>query len=170
MKEIKLLFIQLADTLLRKRYKDIEHRKFIRLKDYISLGVRLFDYESGKPCSRQISGKTLNISKQGLCIETSTVTVDGVDVFNNAMSDEQGLEIEIDDYQSSEKLKALGKVIWFDMTPKQKSFLFKAGVYITIKNTQDMNRWYSLVENAKKANKGKSWFMRGIKNIIHKPG
>jgi len=168
MRDIKPLFIQVADTLLRRKYRDIEHRKFIRLKDSISLSVRLVNCYSGKVYSRQIKGRTLNISREGLCIETGTVTVNGVDIFNSAMSNDKNLEIEIDVYDDKEKIKALGKVIWFDMTPKQKSFLFKAGVYLNQIGTDDIDRWYKLVEKAKKDIKDKPWFIRVIQKYFQK--
>lgn len=168
MKDIKLLFVQIADTLFRKKYRDIEHRKFIRLKDSISLGVRLVDFHSGKVYSRQIKGRSLNISREGLCIETNIATVDGIDIFNDAMSDDKNLEIEIEAYKDEEKIKALGKVIWFDMTPRQKTFLFKAGVYLTLREPGDVDSWYKLVENARKYSKDKPWFIRGIQNFLQK--
>jgi hypothetical protein len=163
MKNIKPIFIQIADSIFRRKYRNIEHRRFIRLKDSLSLDVRLVDYHTREVFSRQIKSKTLNISREGLCIETSTVTVNGVDVFNDAMSDDKNLEIEINDSQSAEKILAIGKVVWFDMTPKQKSFLFTAGVYITLMEPADKDKWYNLVENAKKYNKEKQWFFRMIK-------
>ena len=95
MKNIKLFCIQISDNLFRKKHRGIEHRKFIRLKDSISLAIRLVDSYSEKIYSRQIIGKTLNISKEGLCIETSTVTVDGVDIFNDAMSDEKSSQARV---------------------------------------------------------------------------
>jgi len=166
MKNIKLFCIQISDNLFRKKHRGIEHRKFIRLKDSISLAIMLVDSYSEKIYSRQIIGKTLNISKEGLCIETSTVTVDGVDIFNDAMSDEKSLDIEIDAYKGEDKIKAFGKVVWLDMTPQQKSFLFKAGVFLNIKDSGDVNRWYNLVENAKKYSKEKSWFLRVIQKLF----
>ena len=91
MENIRPIFIQIADFLFRRKYRDIEHRRFIRLKDSISLGVRLVDCHNQEVCSRQIKSKTLNVSREGLCIETSTVTVNGVDIFNDAMSDDKNL-------------------------------------------------------------------------------
>jgi hypothetical protein len=166
MKDIKSFCIQIADTCFRRKHRGIEHRKFIRLKDSISLAIRLVDCQSGKKYSKQINGRTLNISHEGLCIETSTVTVDGVDIFNGAMSDEKNLEIEIDAYQGEEKIIALGKVVWLDMTPQQKSFLFKAGVYLNIREKTDVDRWYKLVENAKKSITKKNPIIRGLRKIF----
>ena len=166
MKDIKSFCIQIADTCFRRKHRGIEHRKFIRLKDSISLAIRLVDCQSGKAYSKQIKGRTLNISREGLCIETSTVTVDGVDIFNGAMSDEKNLEIEIDAYQGEDKIMALGKVVWLDMTPKEKSFFFTAGVSLNIRDETDVERWYRFVDNAKKNITGKSSIIRGLQNII----
>jgi hypothetical protein len=164
--DVKRFFIQASDMLLRKKYRDIEYRRFIRLKDSLSLGMRLIDCKSGKIYSKQIRGVTLNISLEGLCIETNTVTVNGVDIFNDAMSDEKNLELEIDVLNKKEKIRALGKVVWLDMTPKDKSFLFKAGVYLNLNWSGDNEKWYELVENAKKYSKNKPWIIRQIQNIF----
>ena len=166
MDTIKHFCIQLADTIFRKQYRDIENRRFIRLKDSLSVGIRLIDYESGKAYSRQIRGSTVNISKEGLCIESTTATVDGIDIFNDAMSYEKGLEIEIDIPDTSEKIKALGKVVWLDMTPKDKTFLFKAGVHLDLDKCSDREGWSVFVEQARKYRKSQSWFMRKIKAVL----
>jgi len=166
MRTLKTFFIQAADILSRKEYRDIEHRKFIRLTDSISVDMRLVDCQSGKIYSRHIQGRTLNISREGLCIETDTVTVNGVDIFNDAMSNEKNFELEIDAFKNEEKIKALGKIIWLDMTPKQKSFLFKAGVYLNLKWSGDEDRWYRFVESSKKSLKEKPWLIREIQSIF----
>lgn len=166
MNDIKSFCIQIADTCFRRKHRGIEHRKFIRLKDSISLAIRLVDCQSGKIYSKQINGRTLNISREGMCIETSTVTVDGVDIFNGAMSDEKNLEIDIDAYPGKDKIVALGKVVWLDMTPKQKSFLFRAGVSLNMVKKADLDRWNSLVEHAKKEMKKKTSIFPGIRDIF----
>ena len=166
MKSLKQFCMQFSDSIFRTKYRDIENRKFIRLRDSISLGMRLVDSQTEKVYSRQIKGSTLNISHEGLCIESSTATVDGVDIFNDAMSDERCLEIEVCVPQSEEIIKSLGKVVWLDMTPKHKSFLFKAGVFLDLERCSDREKWYNLVENAKKYGSQQSWFSRTINNLF----
>jgi hypothetical protein len=160
MSGVKQFCIQLADSVFRKKYKDIENRKFIRLRDSISLKMRLVDTQTEKIYSRQIEGSTVNISLEGLCIESSTVTVDGVDIFNDAMSDERCLEIEIKVPDEDKIIKTLGKVVWLDMTPKHKSFLFKAGVFLDLSKCREREDWYHLVDIAKKDGVQQSWFSR----------
>src|SRR4030042_3266017 len=111
MDAIKHYCIQLVDTVFRKKYRNIENRRFIRLNNSLSAGIRLVDCENGRPYSRQIRGSTVNISREGLCVESTTATVDGVDIFNDAMSPEKCLEIEIDVPETTEKIRALGKVV-----------------------------------------------------------
>lgn len=166
MEGIKGFCIQLADSIFRKKYRDLENRRFIRLKDSIQVGMRLVDAESEKVYSRQINGSTINISREGLCIESSTVTVDGVDIFNDAMSDERHLELELTYPGVEEKIKAFGKVVWLDMTPKHKSFLFKAGVYLDLSKSEDSERWNSIVERAKKSASQQSWFYRTVNKLF----
>ena len=158
---VKQFCIQLADSIFRKKYRDIENRRFIRPRDSISLNMRLVDAQTEKIYSRKIEGSTVNISREGLCIESSTVTVDGVDIFNDAMSDERCLEIEIKvPDEEGKTIKTLGKVVWLDMTPKHKSFLFKAGVYLDLSRCEQKEDWYNLVESARKYGTQQSWFSR----------
>ena len=167
---VKQFCIQLADSFFRKKYRDIENRRFIRLRDSISLKMRLVDAQTEKIYSRQIEGSTVNISREGLCIESSTVTVDGVDIFNDAMSDERFLEIEIKVPDEEKIIKTLGKVVWLDMTPKHKSFLFKAGVYGDLSRCAEMEDWYHLVDNAKKYGTQQSWFARLLSPFFKEKG
>lgn len=163
---VKQFCIQLADTIFRKQYRDIENRKFIRLKDSLAVGIRLIDYEGGKALSRQIRGSTVNISKEGLCIESTTATVDGIDIFNDAMLLEKGLEIEINMPDSTNTIKALGKVVWLDMTPKDKTFLFKAGVYLDMEKCSDREGWSLFVERARKYRTSQLWLIRTLKAVF----
>ena len=166
MEGIKQFCIQIADTIFGKKYKDIENRRFIRLKDSISIGMRLVDDETGKVYSRQIQGSTVNISREGLCIESTTATVNGVDIFNDAMSLEKSLEIEVPIPEEQESIKALGKVVWLDMTPKHKSFLFTAGVYLDLDKCGNSDMWFNLVESARKYRREQSWLVRTFKYIF----
>ena len=59
MKSIKQFCMQLSDGVFRKKYSDIENRKFIRLRDSITLGMRLVDSQTEKVYSRQIKGSTV---------------------------------------------------------------------------------------------------------------
>jgi len=163
---VRQFCIQMADSIFGKKYKDIENRKFIRLKDSISIGMRLIDSHTGKVYSRQIKGSTLNISREGLCIESTTVTVNGVDIFNDAMSDEKSLEIEVPLPEDQDIIKALGKVVWLDMRPKHKSFLFTAGVYLDLEKCGNSEKWFSLVESARKYRREQSWLVRTYNQIF----
>ena len=160
MNGVKQFCIQLADGIFRKKYRNIENRRFIRPRDSISLNMRLVDAQTEKIYSRQIEGSTVNISREGLCIESSTVTVDGVDIFNDAMSDERCLEIEVKVPDQDKIIKTIGKVVWLDMTPKHKSFLFKAGVFLDLSKCSEREDWYNLVESAKRYEAQQSWFSR----------
>ena len=150
----------------KKQYRSIENRKFIRLKQTLSLEMKLIDAQSGASYSRTIRGNTLNISREGICIETSTVTVDGVDIFNDAMSEDRILQIALTVSHDVDILIALGKVIWFDMTPRQKSFLFKAGVFLDFKHSEDRERWNTFIDTVQSEATDELWLISKIKNIF----
>jgi hypothetical protein len=102
-----------------------------------------------------------------MCIESSTATVDGVDIFNDAMSPEKCLEMEIVLPESSGgNIKACGKVVWLDMTPRDRSFLFKCGVQIDLQKCSDREGWYAFVNQAKKMRRSQSWLLRKFSNIF----
>lgn len=164
---LKQLCIKLADTVFRNKNRNIEHRRFVRLSNSLTAKIRLVDCEHGMPHSKQIQASTVNISREGLCIESSTATVDGVDIFNDAMSPEKCLEIEIDLPEPSEKITAFGKVVWLDMTPKDKSFLFKAGVHLDLqKGSADQAVWYAFVAQAKKYRSDRFQLINKIKYLF----
>ena len=167
MDRVKSFCIQLADTIFRNKYRKIEHRRFIRLGNTLTVHIRLVDCDNNRPYSKPISGSTVNISKEGMCIESSTATVDGVDIFNDAMSPEKCLEMEIVLPESSGgNIKACGKVVWLDMTPRDRSFLFKCGVQIDLQKCSDREGWYAFVNQAKKMRRSQSWLLRKFSNIL----
>ena len=166
MDALKQFCIQLVDAVFKRKYRNIEHRRFIRLSNSIVAGIRLVDCKNGIPYSKQIKGSTINISKEGLCVESCTATVDGVDIFNDAMSPEKCLEIELDMPDSSEKIKTCGKVVWLDMTPKDKSFLFKAGIHLDLQNCSDKEVWNAFVDRAKRHRRSQSWLMTKTKCVF----
>jgi hypothetical protein len=57
-------------------------------------------------------------------------------------------------------------VVWLDMTPKDLSFLFKAGIHLIFQNHADKDSWESFVDRAKKLNRSKSRFLNKCKNIF----
>jgi hypothetical protein len=166
MDEIKNICLRLADTVFRRKYRNIEYRRFIRLSHYLPAGIRLVHCENKKAYSKKIQGSTINISKEGLCIESSTATVDGVDIFNDAMSPDRCLEIEIDFPEPSETIKVFGNVVWLDMTPKDLSFLFKAGIHLIFQDHADKVSWDAFVDRSKKLSRSKSRFIYNFTKLF----
>ncbi len=166
MDALKNICIRLADTVFRRKFRNIEHRKFIRLGNYLLAGIRLVGCGNGRAYSKQIHGSTINISKEGLCIESSTATVDGVDIFNDAMSPEKCLAIELDLPDAFGKICVWGNVVWLDMTPKDMSFLFKAGLHLVFQNHTDKEIWEAFVVHAKKYRRSQSRLFHQFKNLL----
>jgi hypothetical protein len=168
MDEIKTFCLRLADAVFRRKYRNIEYRRFIRLNNYLPAVIRLVHCENKKAFSKKIQGSTINISKEGLCIESSTATVDGVDIFNDAMSPDRCLEIEIDFSDSGETINVFGNVVWLDMTPKDLSFLFKAGIHLIFQDHADKDSWDAFVDRAKKFNRSQSRILYKFKQLFNK--
>jgi hypothetical protein len=128
--------------------------------------IRLVHCENKKAFSKKIQGSTINISKEGLCIESSTATVDGVDIFNDAMSPDRCLEIEMDLPDSGETITVCGNVVWLDMTPRDLSFLFKAGIHLIFHDHADKESWNAFVDRAKKLSRSQSRFLYKFKKLF----
>ncbi len=166
MADVKTLCIRLADAFFRRKYRNIEHRRFIRLSNYLPAGIRLVGCLDKKAYSKAIRGSTINISKEGLCIESSTATVDGVDIFNDAMSPDRCLEMVMDLPESFGTVTLCGNVVWLDMTPKDMSFLFTAGIHLLFHNPADKVSWDAFVDRAKKISRSHSRLITQLKTLF----
>ena len=91
-----------------------------------------------------------NVSLEGICLETNVVLVDGSHVFSEAMEEEKRLRVEIDVPPESEKVTALGKVMWYDLSSSDSPYRFHAGVYLTEMDGNSKEIWRRFLATLRK--------------------
>jgi hypothetical protein len=114
-----------------KGWKGVERRKFLRLESPLAACFSLFHVFGRREASRRLEGMVSNVSPGGVCLETNVVLVDGSHVFSEAMTDEKRLKLEITLPGESGEIKAVGKVVWYDLSSPDSPYRFRAGIYLT---------------------------------------
>ncbi|UCD70539.1 MAG: PilZ domain-containing protein [Syntrophobacterales bacterium] len=114
-----------------KRWRGMERRKFLRLKSPLPVWFNLYHVLGKRETSRKLGGMISNVSHEGICLETNVVLIDGSHLFSEAMTEEKRLKLEIDLPAESEKIVAMGKVVWYDLSSSGSPYRFRAGVYLT---------------------------------------
>lgn len=91
-----------------------------------------------------------NVSLEGICLETNVVLVDGSHVFSEAMTEEKRLRLEIDLPDESEKVTAMGKVVWYDLGSSGSPYRFQAGIYLTEMDGNSKEIWRAFLTALRK--------------------
>jgi hypothetical protein len=133
-----------------KGWKGVERRKFLRLESPLPVWFNLFHVLGGRETSRRLGGMISNVSPEGICLETNVVLVDGSHVFSEAMTDEKRLKLEINLPGELEGITAVGKVIWYDLSPSGSRYRFRAGVYLTKMDGNSKGTWARFLTGLRK--------------------
>lgn len=128
-------------------YRDVERRRFFRVKGIVPVYFRLTD-AMGNEVSRLIEGETRDISRQGICLQTHILIVDGLNVFAKAMESDMNLSLEIKLPTRNELISATGRVVWHDeqsrwFSPKP----FSAGIFLTEIKDKDQKSWHDFIDS-----------------------
>jgi hypothetical protein len=124
-----------------KRRRGVERRKLVRLKSPLPVWFNLYHVLGRRDASRRLGGMISNVSLEGICLETNVVLVDGSHVFSEAMEEEKRLRMELDLPSESERITAIGRVIWYDLSPSGSPYRFRAGVYLTEMDGNSKEIW-----------------------------
>ncbi|MFQ6079721.1 MAG: PilZ domain-containing protein [Thermodesulfobacteriota bacterium] len=124
-----------------KAWRGVERRKLLRLKSPLPVRFSLYHVPGRREASRRLGGMISNVSVEGICLETNVVLVDGSHVFSEAMGEEKRLRMEIDLPPESERITAMGKVIWYDLGSSGSPYRFRAGVYLTEMDGNSTEIW-----------------------------
>jgi hypothetical protein len=128
-------------------YHDVERRRFYRIKGAVRVFFRVTE-SSGRALSRLVEGVTRDISRQGICLQTHLLIVDGLNAFETAMEPEMRLFLEIDLPTHPERVSATGKVIWHDVTSSwQSPRPFCAGIFFTEMEDRDQRVWHAFIDS-----------------------
>ncbi|NIS61043.1 MAG: hypothetical protein GTO13_10175 [Proteobacteria bacterium] len=132
-----------------KGWRGVERRKFLRLESPLPVRFNLYNVLGRRDASRKLGGMISNVSLEGICLETNVVLVDGSHVFSEAMEEER-LRIEVDVPPESERITALGKVMWYDLSSSGSPYRFRAGVYFTGMDENSKEIWRQFITTLRK--------------------
>jgi len=124
-----------------KGWRGVERRKLLRLKSPLPVWFNLYHVLGRHEASRRLGGMISNVSLKGICLETNVVLVDGSHIFSEAMGEEKRLRVEIDLPPESERITAMGKVVWYDLSSSSSPYRFRAGVYLTDMDGNSTEIW-----------------------------
>ncbi|MBW2058157.1 MAG: PilZ domain-containing protein [Deltaproteobacteria bacterium] len=138
---------QRAGARLDLAYRDVERRRFFRIKGAVPVFYRLVDVK-GAELSRLLTGETRDFSRQGICLQTHVLIVDGVDIFARAMEPDRRLSLAIELPTTNERIRATGRVIWQEDTrswfsPKP----FSAGIFLVEMDDRDWKGWHEFIDS-----------------------
>jgi hypothetical protein len=124
-----------------KRWRGLERRKLMRLQSPLPVQFNLYNVLGRRETSRKLGGMISNVSLEGVCLETNVVLVNGSHIFSEAMTEERRLRLEIDLPAESDKITAMGKVIWYDLSSPGSPYRFRAGVHLTEMDGDSKDIW-----------------------------
>jgi hypothetical protein len=133
-----------------KEWRGVERRTFVRLKSPLSVWFNLYHVISRRETSMRVGGMISNVSLEGICLETNVVLVDGSHLFSEAMTEEKRLRLEIDLPAESERITAMGKVIWYDLSSSGSPYRFRAGIYLTEMDENSQEIWKRFITALRK--------------------
>ncbi len=128
-------------------YRDVERRRFFRIKGTVPVFYRLTD-TNGQDVSRLLTGETRDFSRQGICLQTHVLIVDGLNVFAKAMEPDMRLSLEIALPTTNERISAAGRVVWQDEGSLWFSSMpFSAGIFLMEMKDKDWKGWYEFIDS-----------------------
>ncbi len=78
------------------------------------------------------------------------VLIDGSHVISEAMEEEKRLRMELDLPPESERIRTMGRVIWYDLSPSGSPYRFRAGVYLTEMDENSREIWKRFLATLRK--------------------
>ena len=113
-----------------------EKRKFKRLERPLEVTVEIVSAQDAPKGLPQLHIKSRNISKEGICLETKSIEVDGVNLISGPpFARKNRLHLSIQLNPDEPPLKATGEVRWYDIARDMPESICRLGVaFIEIEN------------------------------------
>ena len=114
----------------------LEKRKFQRLEYPLEVTVEIVSAQEMPKGLPRLHIKSRNISKDGICLETKSIEVDGVNLLSGLpFARENRLHLSIELIPEEPPLMATGEVQWYDIARDIPEFTGRLGVaFIEIKD------------------------------------
>jgi hypothetical protein len=137
-----------------------KRRKFHRLLIPVPLTIKLLGV--GKP-SWPIHVESRDVSRDGLSIELEVRLEDGhliiqqgeepIKLIPFIVLNEKLVELDIEIPPRSERVRAKGMIRWYDFGSKEKSYYFKAGIFMKEMEIEDRKRWEDFIKHVESVEK-----------------
>ncbi|MBW2038752.1 MAG: PilZ domain-containing protein [Deltaproteobacteria bacterium] len=121
----------------------VKRRKFERLEVPIPLSMRLLGVFGYPPPA---NAETRNISLEGLSIELQEGE-ESLNLIPYLVLDKKGVELDIEIPPKGERIRAIGRVIWYDFGSRETLYYFRVGVFLEEMEIEDRKKWESFVRN-----------------------
>ena len=115
---------------------ELGKRKFQRLEFPLEVTVEIVSAQEVPKGLPQLHIKSRSISKGGICLETKSIEVDGVNLLSGRpFARENHLHLSIELIPDEPPFMATGEVLWYDAAHDIPEFIFRLGVaFIEIKD------------------------------------
>ncbi|HLA27840.1 MAG TPA: PilZ domain-containing protein [Syntrophales bacterium] len=117
-------------------FDELEKRKFQRLEFPLEVTVEIVSAQGVPKGLPQLHIKSRNISRSGICLETKSIEVDGVNLLSGLpFARENRLHLSVELIPEEPPLMATGEVQWYDIARDIPELICRLGVaFIEIKN------------------------------------
>jgi hypothetical protein len=114
----------------------LEKRKLQRLEFPLEVTVEIVSVQVLPRGLPTLHLKSRNISIGGICLETKSIEIDGVNLLSGPpFARENRLQMSIELIPKEPPFKAIGEVLWYDISRDIPEFIYRVGVtFIEIKN------------------------------------
>ena len=139
---------------MKRKSRKVERRTFKRLKIPIPLSIRLLGTTKDP---QPINTETRNVSLEGLSIELQAILDNGnlliqggkgrIKLIPFLVLNEKMLELEIKIPPKGERIRAIGRVIWYDFGSRGASYYFCAGTFLEKMEVEDRRKWEEFIKN-----------------------
>ncbi|MEW6377801.1 MAG: PilZ domain-containing protein [Thermodesulfobacteriota bacterium] len=133
-----------------------KRRKFHRLLIPVPLTIRLLGIDK-HPCP--INVETRDVSREGLLIELEVRLTNGslliqegeetIKLIPFLVLNEKLVELDIKIPPRGEKVRAIGRVRWYDFGSREKSYYFRTGIFMEEMEIEDRKRWEDFIKTVR---------------------
>jgi cold shock CspA family protein len=115
---------------------ELEKRKFQRLESPVEVTVEIVSAQGVPKGLHRLHIKSRDISEDGICLETKSVVMDGVNLLSGLpFARENRLHLSIELIPEEPPLMVIGEVQWYDIADDISEFTCRLGVaFIEIKD------------------------------------
>jgi hypothetical protein len=146
------------------KMRGVEKRKFQRLDAPLDVTLTVLPGEEPAEVLRPFKAKTLNISPEGICLETSHIMLGTVNVLSGSPgAREHRLQMDIELPSAEEPLRAVGEVCWYDISRESDDFGYQVGVVFLSLEGDGVQQLRAFLASQKKP-KG---FLQSLWGIVH---